>query len=226
MNNHPELIVMLTWHDYTVTDAAQVFEQCKDSAARYWGFKEHPLSLQQMQQLFARMRQCGKTTLLEVVAYTETEGLAAVHHAAQCHCDIVMGTKYSDTIRDYCHSHGLRYMPFVGTVTGRPSVLTGTVDDIVAEARSLVDKGVDGIDLLAYRYVGDVPALMRAVTSAVDVPVVMAGSIDSHERLDQVCQSGAWAFTIGSAFFEHRFGESFGQQVDAVCRYVGGTGEV
>lgn len=220
MNKHPELIVMLTWHDYTVENAAQVFEQCKDSAAHYWGFKEHPLPHEQMRQLYKRMHDCGKTTLMEVVAYTEHEGLEAAQLAAECQCDIVMGTKYSDTIRDYCHSHGLRYMPFVGTVTGRPSVLQGTIDDIVAEARALVDKGVDGIDLLAYRYTGDVVALMQAVTAAVTVPVVMAGSIDSRERLDQVSQSGAWAFTIGSAFFEHRFGQEFADQVDAVCHYV------
>ena len=66
---------MLTWHDYTVMDAAQVFEQCKDSSAKYWGFKEHPLPLQQMKKLYNHMHECGKTTFLEVVAYSEAEGL-------------------------------------------------------------------------------------------------------------------------------------------------------
>lgn len=211
---------MLTWHDYTVENAAQVFEQCKDSQARYWGFKEHPLPLKQMQELFAHMKDCGKTTMLEVVAYTEDEGMDAARHAAQCHCDIVMGTKYSDALRDYCHSQGLLYMPFVGTVNGRPSVLEGTIDDIVAEARHLEACGVDGIDLLAYRYGGDVPQLMQAVTRAVSIPVCMAGSIDTFQRIDQVKAAGAWAFTIGSAFFEHRFGDALPQQINAVCSYV------
>ena len=76
MPKKPELIVMLTWHDYTVENAHQVFEQCKDAQASYWGMKELPLPMEQMQQLYAYMKSCGKTTILEVVAYTEEEGLA------------------------------------------------------------------------------------------------------------------------------------------------------
>ena len=40
MNDHPELIVMLTHNDLTVENAAEVFETCKNSKAEYWGFKE------------------------------------------------------------------------------------------------------------------------------------------------------------------------------------------
>lgn len=45
-------------------------------------------------------------------------------------------------------------MPFVGSITGRPSVLTGTIDEMVAEANRYLEKGVYGIDLLGYRYIG------------------------------------------------------------------------
>ena len=72
---------MLTWHDYTVDNAADIFELCRHSKARYWGFKEHPLPPEQMRQLYDRMHQCGKTTFLEVVAYTEDEGLAGARLA-------------------------------------------------------------------------------------------------------------------------------------------------
>ena len=41
MNDHPELIVMLTHNDLTVENAAEVFETCKNSKAEYWGFKEN-----------------------------------------------------------------------------------------------------------------------------------------------------------------------------------------
>ena len=61
--------------DYTVENAAQVFEQCKASKAQYWGFKEHPLPLEQMKKIYESMKQCGKTTFLEVVSYSEEEGL-------------------------------------------------------------------------------------------------------------------------------------------------------
>ncbi len=220
MQHHPELIVMLTWHDYTVENAAQVFEQCKNSKAKYWGFKEHPLPLDQMKALYAHMKECGKTTFLEVVAYSEQEGLEGARIAAACGCDVLMGTKFFDSINDYCHEHGIKYMPFVGKVTGRPSVLEGTIEGMIAEARSYIERGAYGIDLLGYRFTGDAVALNEAVVAGTGAPVCLAGSIDSYERLDQVRNAAPWAFTIGGAFFENKFGGSFVEQVNKVCDYM------
>jgi phosphoribosylformimino-5-aminoimidazole carboxamide ribonucleotide (ProFAR) isomerase len=53
--------------------------------------------------------------------------------------------------------------------------------------------------LLAYRYDGDVDALVRAVVGATDLPVICAGSVDSAERIRALDAAGAWAFTIGTA---------------------------
>jgi len=220
MQHHPELIVMLTWHDYTVENAAQVFEQCKNSKAKFWGFKEHPLPLDQMKALYAHMKECGKTTFLEVVAYSEQEGLEGARIAAACGCDVLMGTKFFDSINDYCHEHGIKYMPFVGKVTGRPSVLEGTIEGMIAEARSYIERGAYGIDLLGYRFTGDAVALNEAVVAGTGAPVCLAGSIDSYERLDQVRNAAPWAFTIGGAFFENKFGGSFVEQVNKVCDYM------
>ncbi len=211
---------MLTWHDYTVENAAQVFEQCKNSKAKYWGFKEHPLPLDQMKALYAHMKECGKTTFLEVVAYSEQEGLEGARIAAACGCDVLMGTKFFDSINDYCHEHGIKYMPFVGKVTGRPSVLEGTIEGMIAEARSYIERGAYGIDLLGYRFTGDAVALNEAVVAGTGAPVCLAGSIDSYERLDQVRNAAPWAFTIGGAFFENKFGGSFVEQVNKVCDYM------
>ncbi len=211
---------MLTWHDYTVENAAQVFEQCKNSKAKFWGFKEHPLPLDQMKALYAHMKECGKTTFLEVVAYSEQEGLEGARIAAACGCDVLMGTKFFDSINDYCHEHGIKYMPFVGKVTGRPSVLEGTIEGMIAEARSYIERGAYGIDLLGYRFTGDAVALNEAVVAGTGAPVCLAGSIDSYERLDQVRNAAPWAFTIGGAFFENKFGDSFVEQVNKVCDYM------
>ena len=166
---------MLTWHDYTVENAEEIFEQCKLSKAKYWGFKEHPLPLDRMKALFHHMKQCGKTTVLEVVAYTEQEGLEGARIAATCGCDILMGTKFHDSINSYCLEHGIKYMPFVGDVTGRPSVLEGTIDGIIAQAQDFIAKGAYGIDLLGYRFTGDARALNQALVAAVDAPVCLAG---------------------------------------------------
>lgn len=215
------LVVMLTYNDMTVENAAEVFEQCKDSKAQCWGFKEEPLPPDQMKQLFARMKECGKTTFLEVVAYTDEECIAAVEQAVQFQCDVLMGTVYSDAVNKLCHDHGMKYMPFVGQITDRPSVLEGSIDDMVAEAKRYLEKGVYGIDLLGYRYTGDPVELNRRFVAEVGAPVCLAGSVDSFQRLDEVKQAAPWAFTIGSAFFDQKFGDQgIAQQIDAVCDYM------
>lgn len=213
---------MLTWHDYTVENAAAVFEQCKDSKAKFWGFKEHPLPIKEMKNLYSRMKDCGKTTLLEVVAYSEEEGLEGARIAAQCQCDILMGTCFFESINDFCQRHNIKYMPFVGRITGRPSVLEGNINDMIEEAQRYIAQGAYGIDLLGYRYTGDAIALNNAIVKNVPAPVCLAGSIDSYQRLDEVKTASPWAFTIGSAFFENKFDGTFAQQINKVCDYIKG----
>ena len=220
MNKVPELIVMLTYNDLTVRHASDIFEQCKNSKATYWGFKEEGLPLEEMKALFGRMKACGKNTGLEVVAYTENEGMNGAKMAAQCGCDMLMGTIYSDAINDFCKVHHLKYMPFVGKVSERPSILEGNIDEMIAEARYYLSKGVYGIDLLGYRYTQDAKELNRRFVEAVDAPVCIAGSINSYERLDEIKEINPWSFTIGSAFFDHAFGQDFNEQINCVCDYM------
>lgn len=212
---------MLTHNDFTVSNAAEIFEQCRESKAQYWGFKEHPLPLADMKALYQRMRECGKTTFLEVVAYTEAEGLEGAQMALECGVDILMGTCFTDKICDFCRAHNMKYMPFVGKIEGRPSVLYGTIEGMVAEAREYISKGAYGIDLLGYRFTGDAVELNRTLVREVAAPVCLAGSIDSYQRLDEVKEAAPWTFTIGSAFFENKFGGSFAEQIDRVCDYIG-----
>lgn len=220
MEHAPELIVMLTCNDHTVENAYEIFDQCRGSRARLWGFKEQPLPFEQMKELYAYMKACGKTTFLEVVAYTEEECIAGAKTAADCGCDYLLGTLYFDSVNRLCRESGLKYMPFVGKVTGRPSILEGTAEGMVAEARRYLEKGVHGFDLLGYRYTGDAAALNRRFVAQVGAPVCLAGSVNSWQRLDEVLQAGPWAFTIGSAFFENRFSGTFREQIDKVCAYI------
>lgn len=216
----PELIVMLTYNDLTVENAYEVFEKCKDSKARFWGFKEEGLPIDKMKELFAYMKSCGKTTGLEVVAYTEEECLAGANMAVECGCDILMGTLYFDSINELCKQHHLKYMPFVGKITQRPSILEGTLEEMVEEAREYLEKGVYGFDLLGYRYTGDAVKLNAGFVEAVDAPVCLAGSVNSYERLDEVKEAAPWSFTIGSAFFDDKFGGTFEEQINKVCDYM------
>lgn len=216
----PELIVMLTHNDLTVADAYEVFDACRETPARYWGFKEQPLPLCEMQRIYAHMKACGKRTVLEVVAYTEAEGLAGAQMAAACGCDILMGTCYAPAIQRFCQEHGIAYMPFVGQIEGRPSILRGSVESMVAEAAELAAQGAYGVDLLGYRYDEEPERLIRELVQQTALPVCVAGSIDSYERLRFVKTVRPWAFTIGSAFFDHRFGDAIADQITRVCEFM------
>lgn len=221
MRENPKLIVMLTHNDCTVGNAFEIFEQCKESKAELWGFKEKPLPLEEMKRLYSYMKECGKVTFLEVVEYTEEECLEGAKMAVQCGCDILIGTKFFDSVNEYCKEHNLKYMPFVGKVSGRPSVLEGTAEEMIKEAQEYLKKGVYGFDLLGYRHSGDAAVLNKMFVQKVDAPVCIAGSINSYKRLEEVRDANPWTFTIGSAFFENQFGEDFREQIDKVCDYMG-----
>ena len=220
MKNNSELIVMLTHNDYTVKNAYEIFDQCKNSKAKFWGMKEKGISLEQMKNLYAYMKECGKITVLEVVAYTEKECMEGIKMAAECSCDILMGTQFSDAVNEFCKQNNIKYMPFVGKVTGRPSILENTIEEMINEANKYLEKGVYGFDLLAYRYTGDSVLLNRKFVSNINAPVCIAGSINCYERLDEVKDTAPWAFTIGSAFFENKFAENFNNQINKVCEYM------
>ena len=221
MKKIPELIVMLTHNDKTVADAIEVFEASKDTPAVYWGFKEVGLEQDKMKKLVEMMKQAGKTTFLEVVEYTEDECIAGAKIGVECGFDILMGTMYFDSVRDIAKKAGMKYMPFVGEITGRPSILGGTIDGMIEEANSLIEKGIDGIDLLAYRFTGDPEELAARFVKEVKLPVCLAGSIKSFDRLDKMKEIAPWTFTIGSAFFDKKFGDiSFADQINVVCDYM------
>ena len=169
------------------------------------------------------MKDAGKKTFLEVVEYTEKACLAGAQMAVDCGFDYLMGTMYFDSIADLAKESGLLYLPFVGKVEDRPSVLKGSIQEIIDEALNLVKtKKVDGFDLLGYRYVGDAVELNSEFVAAVQkhAPVCLAGSISSYQRLDEVKKANPWSFTIGSAFFENKFDGTFAEQIEKVISYI------
>ena len=218
----PELIVMLTHHDETVPNALELFERTKDYPITHWGFKDVGLPPKEMQAVATAMKAAGKTTFLEVVSLSEEDGLRGAHLAVDSGFDILMGTVFYPSIGDYLQDKPIRYYPFPGRIHGHPSILDGAIDDIVAHACELETYGVHGLDLLTYRYTGNAPRLLSQVVQSTRIPVVSAGSIASFERITEVRDSGAWGFTIGSAFFEKMFvpNGSFEENVLAVCNWL------
>jgi hypothetical protein len=200
----PELIVMLTYNDQTVENAQELFEEMRDTPVVHWGFKDVGLPAERMEALVGEMKKAGKRTYLEVVSLSEAEGLAGAKLAVELGFDVLMGTVFFESINEYLQDKPVQYYPFPGHVHSHPSILDGSIREIVEHARFLEAQGVNGMDLLTYRFTGDAATLLREVVKNTSVPVVSAGSIASLERIAEVWDAGAWGFTIGTAFFEKK----------------------
>ena len=175
-----------------------------------------------MRGVVKAMKTAGKTTYLEVVSLSEDDGLRGARLAVELGFDVLMGTVFFPSIKEYLKDKPIRYYPFPGHVHSHPSILDGSIDEIVSHACFLQEQGVQGMDLLSYRYTGDAASLLREVVQATSVPIVSAGSIASYDRIREVWQAGAWGFTIGSAFFEGQFvpGASFEENTRVVVNWL------
>src|SRR5215203_2776682 len=179
----PEFVFMLTRHDRTIPDAHERLKEVLAAGVRHIGFKDVGLALTELQGLVHEARQAGARVYLEVVSLDENSEVASAHAAVALGVNVLMGGTRPGAVLPVLAGTGIHYCPFPGRIAGHPSRLEGTVDEIVASARALASlDGVHGLDLLAYRFDGNVPDLIARVCAAVDKPVVIAGSIDRAER--------------------------------------------
>lgn len=215
-------IFMLTNQDRTVPDALEVYQGLRDiEELRYVGFKDIGASLERLGELTEAIRADGREVMLEVVSETADAELRSIEAARQLGVDWVLGGTHPDAGLAALAGSGIRYCPFPGRVIGHPSQLRGSIEEIAADARELTAReGVHGLDLLAYRHDGDVPALVAAVVAASAGPVIAAGSVDSPERIVTLVRLGVWGYTIGGAIFAGLLpgAPSVAAQVRAVLR--------
>jgi NAD(P)H-dependent flavin oxidoreductase YrpB (nitropropane dioxygenase family) len=194
-----EFIFMLTRDDVTLSDARAVYAQVADTGVRHVGCKDVGLPTDELSALMDEIRANGHESYLEVVSETEAATLASARAAAEIRPDHVIGGTLIEPVQEILAGTGVRFWPYVGRIVGHPCLLRGGVDEIVADTERAAALGVDGINLLAYRYDGDVEELVRAVVGATDLPVICAGSVESVERIRALERCGAWGFTIGTA---------------------------
>ncbi|VEJ59568.1 hypothetical protein [Arachnia propionica] len=216
----PEIIVMLTHNDVTVPDARACFADAADLPITYWGFKDNGLNPSEMKLLVEDFRQAGKVPVLEAVTFDDEELMRAVSIAIDCGMEYFTGSTFSREVAQRVHAAGLKYFPFCGQVRGPVISLTGAPSDVVADAVEQLRLGADGVDLVAYRYkTGDPVALAKELVHKVgEKRVVIAGSINSRERMEMMEEIGPFGFTIGGALFEGAFrpGRSFGENLTKV----------
>lgn len=218
---YPNLIVMLTWHDVTVENAKEIFLEAKDAPTKYWGCKREGISDERLHELMTCMKEAGKETFLETLAIDEKTCLEIAHLAADCGVDHLLGTMYFESVKKVCDQAGITYSPFAG-LDKKDTRLRGTIEEISADAKAVEAKDVWGISLSGFRYVsGDPNNLIPAVGNAIHKPMILAGGVNSYERIDVLKKtSNLFAFTIGGAFFEKRFGNTFSEQIQVVQDYL------
>jgi hypothetical protein len=219
-----EFIFMLTHSDRTVPDARAVYDDVRSTGLRYVGFKDIGLPIAELRDLAAAIRSDGREVMLEVVSEDKDDELRSIRAALEIGVDWLLGGTHPDEALEILAGTAVRYCPFPGRVVGHPSLLRGTIEEIAADAASLTTRpGVHGLDLLAYRYDGDVEALTAAVNERSSGPVIAAGSVDSLERIDVLARIGVWGFTIGGAIFDRRFrgAPSVAAQIETVLAALG-----
>ena len=201
-----DFIFMLTRNDRTVADAAIHADSALKAGIRHIGFKDIGLPFEALADLTRQIRQGGAMTYLEVVSLDRDSEIRSAKAAVDLGIDYLLGGTNAADVVPLLEGTGIRYYPFPGRIVGHPSILEGTQDEIVASAVALAaHDGVAGVDLLAYRSAGDVPALMAALCKAISKPVIVAGSVDRPEQIETIRQSGAAGFTIGTAALDGKF---------------------
>lgn len=217
---NPEIIVMLTHNDVTVDNARDVFRESADLPVQYWGFKDAGMTPQEMEQLAGDLKDAGKIPVLEVVSFDEKELVEASELAIACGMEYFTGSFFSAAVAKRVKEAGLRYFPFCGDVGGSPIALRGTPQSIAQHAQEIRDQGADGVDLVAYRYTeGDPVALAQSVADNLGHDnVIVAGSINSLERIERMHHIKPFAYTMGGALFEGVFapGASFRDNLQRV----------
>lgn len=218
-------IFMLTRNDRTVPEAAAHLDTALALGVRHVGFKDVGLPVAELKALNAAIKAKGATSYLEVVSLDRTSEIASAKAAVEIGVDVLLGGTRVDDVLSAVRGSDVLYFPFPGVITGHPSVLEGTPEEIAESARALAARdGVHGLDLLAYR--ADLPdgaALIRAVCEAAGKPVIVAGSISDRDRIAELHGAGAAGFTIGTAALDGEYPSDSGRleaQLTAILRDV------
>ena len=218
-----KLIVMLTQNDQTTKYANKIFHECRDLPIDYWGFKNIGISESEMCELICAMKEEGKRTFLEVVTYTKESCLASAKFACKHKLDFLLGTLFYPDVWNYLKSEDIQYYPFIGNVSDNPSILSGSPEDMMHESDRFLAESIPGIDLLAFRYMnGDPIHLAHKIVEHTRLNVILAGSINSIERIKTVNVINPWGFTIGSALFTQNFvkGGGFRENLEKVLEVM------
>lgn len=208
-----DFIFMLTRDDRTVDDALAVLDEAVAVGLRHIGFKDVGATPATLRALSERIRQAGATSYMEVVSTSRATALHSAAIATDIGIDRLLGGTEVEMMLRVLDGSDIDYFPFPGFPEGHPTKLGGTPLDVAAHCTSFLKHGCRGADLLAYRATqADPLTLVRAARNALGEAgeLIVAGSVNSVERIQALREAGADAFTIGSAILDGSFAPGAG----------------
>lgn len=204
----PELVAMTVWHDETVKDAEAIFDNAKDLEVDGWGLKDVGLPKEDLKKIIEKMKSTGKRVTLEILMEEENDVLDSAQFAIDCGITAAVGGNFLPSVCKLLSDANVEYYPFIGKGEGNPHRLGGTIEELVNEAVYACENGATGVCLPFYRYKGEPTLLIKAISEAIDKPVISAGSVNSKERFDEMAKYGISYLNIGTSFFESDFVEN------------------
>ena len=219
---------MLTRNDATVADALALVEIARPLGVRHIGFKDVGADASMLQSLTSAIREAGASPWMEIVSTTREAELRGVELGRDLGVDRLLGGVHVDDALRILEGSATRYLPFAGAPSGHPTQLGGSPPAVEAQCRAFAAKGCAGVDILAYRATEAEPLDLVAACRRGFLnfgAVVVAGSVNSPERVAAVRAAGADAFTIGTAAIEGSYAPGAGPlaaQLKAVLADCGG----
>ena len=195
---------MLTRADRTVEDCLTVLDEILPLGLKHVGFKDVGVDFDTLVNLTERIRKSGATSYMEVVSETPEACLRSAEAARKLGIDRLLGGTDVAAVKSIITGTHTTYHPFPGFPLGHPTKLGGKPTDVEAHCRRFMAEGCGGADLLAYRATESEPLdLIRAARRGLGSGyLIVAGSITSRQRIADVAEAGADAFTIGTAVFD------------------------
>ncbi|WP_351224715.1 hypothetical protein [Streptomyces sp. NPDC002133] len=225
-----DFIFMLTRDDRTVRDCLRLVDGLAELRLAHIGFKDVGVDRGTLAALHSRIKAAGATSSLEVVSTSRERALESARMAVDLGVDQLMGGVWVEETLELLSGTGIAYLPFPGAPSGHPTRLGGTSGEVAEQCRRFEAAGCAGVDLLAYRATDADPLeLVRSARAATTGRLVVAGSIDSPERIAALEAAGVDAFTVGSAAmtasFDPRLGTLHGQLAAILSAAAGAHSE-
>jgi hypothetical protein len=208
-----DFVFMLTRNDATVDNALDLIEIARPLGLKHIGFKDVGAEASMLRSLTEAIRAAGAAPWMEVVSTSREDELRSIALARELGVDLLMGGVHAEEGVRILAGCATRYLPFAGRPSGHPTRLGGSAAEVEGHCRAFARNGCAGVDILAFRATEAEPldliaACRRGFAGA--GMVVVAGSVNSAERIAAVRAAGADAFTIGTAAIEASYAPGAG----------------